>query len=325
MRRRVAATRRLHGLRTGHAARATAAGDPEPGDPARPARAAASRPFPDHTGALQAGPAGRIGTRRADPDADAHPPTGAGLRPEATCPHPCPGSAASGERRSARLEARRLSPRSWRTRRPRPATDHLPGSARDDRQPQQHRVAGGRSPCSGADSHRHHACVAPDEHALESGRGPPGSVLTRRACVRRTRPSPATHGKRPADTRHAGPVSAGHAPLPTGNAPGRPERSRTRAADIQRSRRQPGSRRSRQTSRCRREDRRRFIVPGDAAEPGSSIPGDDVAGARRQRARHVPGWPRRRPRCEGTRRCRAARGRPGHTSVPGHDAGPPLS
>ena len=172
MRRRVAAARRLHGVRTGHA-RTAAAGDPEPGAPARPSPGPAGATSARHPGVLRARATGPPHAGTPHPDADARPPAGRRLRlppsgadtgsaaPARRCPGP--GRRSSGSRTIATRPGGRRA-RSWGAPRdPRGAVlDGEPG-----------RAAAGPGPPPGADSHDHDAVVAALDDALGAR---PGAV-----------------------------------------------------------------------------------------------------------------------------------------------------
>ena len=159
MRRRIAATRRLHGLRTGRTPRAAYARDSEPGASARPASDTTQHTSAGDARALQAGPSSHHGADRADPDADADPATRDGEGTQSPCPHAPPRTPTGHDRVNGHSQAwspstRHRSPvRAHCVRRP---SHDLGGWTREHR----HWVAGLGPPCSRAHPDRHHAFVA---------------------------------------------------------------------------------------------------------------------------------------------------------------------
>ena len=159
MRRRIAATRRLHGLRTGRTPRAAYARDSEPGASARPASDTTQHTSAGDARALQAGPSSHHGADRADPDADADPATRVGEGSQSPRPHAPPRTPTGHDRVNGHSQAwspstRHRSPvRAHCVRRP---SHDLGGWTREHR----HWVAGLGPPCSRAHPDRHHAFVA---------------------------------------------------------------------------------------------------------------------------------------------------------------------
>ena len=189
MRRRIAATRRLHGVRTRCSACATAAGDPESGASPRPAPDSARHISPSDARAVPAGPAHRLRADPADPDADADPASGAGLRTRRTAgahadsrsparhdrgPRPSEVPAYGARDRSACLEQRRQ---------PSAHPDRRTGHGRK-------RIARLRPSKARTHPHRHDAVLAAGTESDGSGRRVSGSVVSFYFSVRRLRPPP---------------------------------------------------------------------------------------------------------------------------------------
>jgi hypothetical protein len=224
MRRRIAATRRLHGLRTGHASRATSTRDPEPGASARPAPAATRRASEADARALPAGPADRVGAHRADPDADAHSAAGPGVRVRPSRPH-------TVARPPARHDRRKRDPT---------AAAHDGSSGRTDRGAPSERVSGLGSPEGRAHPDRNHAHLAPRAEPDGSGRGPTVGILSGSPGDRGIWSATAANDERPGDTHRPGgsrnrasTAARTTRSFPTGADRGRPSRRprRTGRAD----------------------------------------------------------------------------------------------
>jgi len=188
MRRRIAATRRLHGLRTGHASRATSTRDLEPGASARAAPAATRRASEADARALPAGPADRVGPHRADPDADAHSAPGPGVRVRPSRPH-------TVARPPARHDRGKRDPA---------AAAHDGSSGHTDRGAPSERVPGLGSPEGRAHPDRNHAHLAPGAEPDGSGCGPTVAILSGSPRDRGIRSATAADDERPGDTHQAG-------------------------------------------------------------------------------------------------------------------------
>ena len=264
MRRRIAATRRLHGLRTGRTPRAASAGDSEPGASARPASDTTQHTSAGDARALQAGPSSHHGADRADPDADADPATRDGEGTQSPCPHAPPRTPTGHDRVNGHSQAwspstRHRSPvRAHCVRRP---SHDLGGWTRDHR----HRFAGLRPPGSRAHPHRHHAFVAAGAQSHGPRRRSASPVVSVGPSVRRFRTPAAADDQR---ARHA------HRTRDPDERPG----AATRASGVAvtgapepelGSRWPPGARRS--GAACsRRESVRRFPCLGSVLATGTT-------------------------------------------------------
>ena len=295
MRRRIAATRRLHGLRTGRTPSTASAGDFEPGASARPAAATARHTPAVDAGTLQAGPSSHHGAGGADSDADTDPATGVGLRPRRSPdPHADSGTPACHDRgncppkepaHGTRAGNPRLADR-WR----RPS-DELGGWARA--RVNRDRVARRGSPSSRTHPHRHPAFVAPGAEPDGSRRRVSGSFVSVGPGVWQPRTAAATHDERPSHARTADAGERARASIGATGVAG------TGAVDPELDfRRCSGARRSWRSAACSRcQSVRRSPRVGPALATSTRRRGRAEDEQRSLRPRHPPrsSLPRRSP------------------------------
>jgi hypothetical protein len=208
MRRRIAATRRLHGLRTRCSASATAARDPESGAPARPTPGSARRTSPGNARTLPARAPDRFRADPADPDADADPPCGPGLRTRGTAGAHPDSRPTPGHQRARPPEGFPPDTCAWGSRLDRPHQpsddlDKCTGDAGD-------RLAGFRSPKARAHPHRHDAVVAKGAKSDGSRCCVSGSVVSFDSRLRGPRAPSSTRDELACHSRSADPDGRAH-------------------------------------------------------------------------------------------------------------------